>query len=417
MNDMHLIPGYAIGDILEYGLLFLMNKQGAVYFILSLLFLCVTGYLIGGINTSILYSKLKYGTDIRESGSGNAGLTNMLRTYGKGAAAVTLAGDILKTALCCLIGALILGRTGAFLCGYAAVIGHIWPVWFKFRGGKGVLALATVILICSPITFLICITVFFIIVAFTKYISLGSIVCGLLLPVVLSRFIGSANLVIIPTVILCLIIVWKHRSNIKRLREGNENKIHLGKDGKFVSNKILIPIAIALTGCSVLAVALSFRTVYAASYNGSRLTSAQLRILFIDEKNKYFADGQDDDEHDEQIMEAAKQRAKKILILKDKASAAQRAISDPGKNKAESYFSDIPSLYGARENDTKETYVHRIYGSDVSVSDVISLLKDEIYADEYAGSLADGEAEAILSEKSPEVKFREKTVSGIIKEY
>ena len=413
---MDLISGFAVSDILKYGLLDLLDRRGTVLLIISVVLLLAAGYLIGGINTSILYSKLKYGKDIRESGSGNAGLTNMLRTYGKGAAAVTLAGDIAKTALCCLIGAIVLGKTGAFLCGYGAVIGHIWPVWFRFRGGKGVLSLATVILICSPVTFLICITVFFIIVAFTKYISLGSVICALLMPVVLARILGTANLVIIPTVIICIIIVWKHRSNIKRLREGNENKIHLGKNNTFISNKILIPVSVLLAGASVLAVALSFRRQYAASYDGSKLTLEQMRILFVDEKIKTFNGGEMNDEKDEVIMEAAKKRASRIMILRAAAQSENRAISDSGKKTAESFFNDTQSLYGYREGEKIEIYVSRVYGSGVSPTDVISILKDEIYADEYESVVPD-KAERLLSEESGKVSFSQKILSGIVKEY
>ena len=413
---MNIITGFAVGDILKYGLLDLYDRRGTVLLIVSVILLLIAGYLIGGINTSILYSKLKYGKDIRESGSGNAGLTNMLRTYGKGAAAVTLFGDIAKTAICCLIGAIVLGKTGAFICGYGAVIGHIWPVWFKFRGGKGVLALATVILICSPVTFLICITVFFIIVAFTKYISLGSVICALLMPVVLARIMGTANLVIIPTVIICLIIVWKHRSNIKRLREGNENKIHLGKNNTFLPNRILIPIAVLLAGASVLTVALSFRRSYAASYGSSKLTAEQMRILFIDEKIKTFGGGEMSDEKDDEIMEAAKKRAARIMILGSAAQSESRAISDGGKKTAESFFTDTQSLYGYREGEKTEIYVSRVYGSNVLPSDVISILYDEIYADEYEAAAPD-KAARLLEEESGKVDFARKVISGIVKEY
>ena len=413
---MNIISGFAVGDILKYGLLDLYDRRGTVLLIVSVILLLIAGYLIGGINTSILYSKLRYGKDIRESGSGNAGLTNMLRTYGKGAAAVTLFGDIAKTAICCLIGAIVLGKTGAFICGYGAVIGHIWPVWFKFRGGKGVLALATVILICSPVTFLICITVFFIIVAFTKYISLGSVICALLMPVVLARIMGTANLVIIPTVIICLIIVWKHRSNIKRLREGNENKIHLGKNNTFLPNRILIPIAVLLAGASVLTVALSFRRSYAVSYDGSKLTAEQMRILFIDEKIKTFGGGEMSDEKDDEIMEAAKKRAARIMILGSAAQSESRAISDGGKKTAESFFTDTQSLYGYREGEKTEIYVSRVYGSNVLPSDVISILYDEIYADEYEAAAPD-KAARLLEEESGKVDFARKVISGIIKEY
>ena len=278
------------------------------------------------------------------------------------------------------------------------------------------LALATVILICSPVTFLICVTVFFIIVAFTKYISLGSIICALLMPVVLARIMGTANLVIIPTVIICLIIVWKHRSNIKRLREGNENKIHLGKNNTFLPNRILIPIAVLLAGASVLTVALSFRRSYAASYGGSKLTAEQMRILFIDEKIKTFGGGEMSDEKDDEIMEAAKKRAARIMILGSAAQSESRAISDGGKKTAESFFTDTQSLYGYREGEKTEIYVSRVYGSNVLPSDVISILYDEIYADEYEAAAPD-KAARLLEEESGKVDFARKVISGIVKEY
>ncbi len=411
------ITGFSIKDLLRYGLLVLTQRQGTALLVISLILLCIAGYLIGGINTSILYSKARYGKDIRESGSGNAGLTNMLRTYGKGAAAVTLLGDIAKTALCCLIGAIVLGKTGAFFCGYAAVIGHIWPVWFKFHGGKGVLSLATVILCCEPKAFLILITVFFIIVAFSKYISLGSVVCALLLPVVLSRFIGTTNLVIIPTVLVCLIIVWKHRSNIKRLREGNENKIHLGKDGQFLSNKILIPVAILLVAASVLSVFLTFRKTYAVSYGSYRISEAELRILFIMEKQAYFGDKEQNDDADEQIMNTLVEEAKRMIILTARANEDKRAISDSGRAQADSYFAGLASLPGYSDGDTRETYVHRIFGSDVSPSNVTAVLRAVIYVQEYEQSVTSEQAQRLVAESVDDVKVSDKVISSIVGKY
>lgn len=417
MNDMmHTVPCFTISDIFEFGLLGIYGKSGALYLILTAVFLAAAGYLIGGINTSILYSKLRYGKDIRESGSGNAGLTNMLRTYGKKAAAVTLIGDIAKTALCCLIGAIVFSKTGAAWCGYAAVIGHIWPVWFKFRGGKGVLSIATVVLICEPLVFLIGFTVFFIIVAFTKYISLGSVVCALLLPIIMSRVIGNLNLIIIPTVIVCLIIVWKHRSNIKRLREGNENKVHLGKNGEFVSNKILIPVAALLACASVFAFAMSFRTVYAMTYGKTKLSAAQLRVFFIDEKIKRYAPGEFSDENDDEIMRAAEERAAKTLILRAASAAEKRAVSEEGKKKAEAYFTELSAYYGANKTENADLFVKKTFGAGLSADDVIALIKEEIYAKEYEAAEPE-KAGQLLETETGKIKRSEKAITGIIKEY
>ena len=414
---MNNIPAFSLGDLLNYGYLYLAGKTGTAYFIIALILICAAGYLLGGINSAILVSKKMYGKDIRESGSGNAGLTNVLRTYGKKAAIITLVGDIGKTAISCLIGALALGQTGAFLAGLAATLGHMWPVWFGFKGGKGVLSLATVILICSPKVFLICFTVFFVIVAFSKYISLGSVVCALLMPIVLSRFIGMQNLVIIPMIIVCLIIVWKHRTNIKRLREGKENKVHLGKNGGFLPKWLLILISSLLAAGSILAIFLTFRTEFAAEYNGERITSAYMRVMFINEKNAYFGDAEQNDEHDDEIMNAAADKITRMLILRDAASSEGKAITDAGRNAAINYFSDLGSLRGSRENDTAETYCHRIYGNDVSPNDVVRLTAALNFADEYAASVSEEKIKSLLDENAAAVKVSDKICKSIKERY
>ena len=404
---MNNIPAFSLGDLLNYGFLYLAGKTGTAYFIIALILICAAGYLLGGINSAILVSKKMYGKDIRESGSGNAGLTNVLRTYGKKAAIITLVGDIGKTAISCLIGALALGQTGAFLAGLAATLGHMWPVWFRFRGGKGVLSLATVILICSPKVFLICFTVFFVIVAFSKYISLGSVVCALLMPIVLSRFIGMQNLVIIPMIIVCLIIVWKHRTNIKRLRE----------NGGFLPKWLLILISALLAAGSVLAIFLTFKTEFAAEYNGERITSAYMRVMFINEKNAYFGDAEHNDEHDDEIMNAAADKITRMLILRDAASSEGKAITDAGRNAAINYFSDLGSLRGSRENDTAETYCHRIYGNDVSPNDVVRLTAALNFADEYAASVSEEKIKSLLDENAAAVKVSDKICKSIKDRY
>ncbi len=414
---MPLTASFSISDVFNYGFLYLTGKNGTAYFIISLILICAAGYLLGGINTAILVSKKMYGKDIRESGSGNAGLTNVLRTYGKKAAIITLAGDIGKTAISCLIGALVLGQTGAFLAGMAATLGHMWPVWFKFKGGKGVLSLAAVILCCSPKVFLICFTVFVIIVAFSKYISLGSVVTALLLPIVLSRFIGMQNLIIIPMIVVCLIIVWKHRSNIKRLREGNENKVHLGKNGGFLPKWVLIIICGVLTAGSVLAIIFTFRTEYAVQYGGEKLTAQYLRIMFIDEKNAYFGDGKQNDDHDTEIMNSVVDKATKMLILRTAATGEGKAITDAGRNAAINHFEDLASLYGSRENDTAETYCHRIYGYDVSPNDVVRVKAALTFANEYETSSSEEKIRGLLSDNADGVKVSEKIINSVINKY
>ena len=408
---------FALSDVLNYGLLYLFGKTGTAYFVIPLILVCAAGYLLGSVNTSIIVSKRKYGRDLRESGSGNPGLTNMLRTYGKKAALFTLLGDVGKTALSCLIGALVLGQTGAFLGGIASAIGHMWPVWFNFKGGKGVLSLATVLLCCSPKVFLVCFTVFFIIVAFTKYISLGSVICALLAPIVLSRFIGMQNFIIIPMTVVCLIVVWKHRANLKRLREGSENKVHLGKNGQFLSKAILIPIALVLAAASVLSIVFTFRTEYAVTYKNDKMTEAYLRILFVREKQKTFSGADQTDDKDEEIMDAALLTAKKILVMREAAAADGRTITDETRQGAVTYFNDIPALPGARENDTAETYCHRIYGFDVSPNDVVRVIAAASFAEQYEKDVGEEKASSLMKAAAESVKVSEKVCASVIRKY
>ena len=381
MTDM----SFSFGDVLRYGLIYLTDKRGAAPLILGILGICIAGYLIGGVNSSIIISKLKYKDDIRNHGSGNAGMTNMLRTYGKGAAAMTLAGDVLKSFIACFIGSIVLGQTGAFLAGFAAVIGHMWPVWFHFKGGKGVLSIAAVTLYCSPALFLVEITIFFIIVAIKKYISLGSVICALIYPILLSRFIGTSNFVIIPAAVIAFIIVWRHRSNIKRLYSGTESKIKLTKSEKGAPKWVLVTISLVLVAASALTIYFTLiRKTYAVTYGDCKLSSVQLRILFIDEKNKYFGDSEQNNDHDDEIMEKALARAKKIVVYRQTAKDAGFSISDTGSAAAKKHFENLQNLYGYKEGDTVETYCHRIYGNDVSESAAVELLTYETYADEYA---------------------------------
>ncbi len=203
------------------------EKIHIIYPILFSLVSLVTGYLLGGVNCAIIISRIFYKDDIRNYGSKNAGMTNMLRTYGKGAAVMTLAGDLMKTVIAVLLSRLLFGEPGAYIAGLGSVIGHIYPCYFGFKGGKGVAAIGAMILCTNPLCFLILITIFLIIVIGYKYVSLGSVMAMMLYPIILNR-LGEFDIVPIAcSFAAAILIIWKHRENIKRLLAGTENKIKL----------------------------------------------------------------------------------------------------------------------------------------------------------------------------------------------
>ncbi len=218
----------------ELGFFYPQNSNWVT--LLVLLGLAIFGYLLGGLNFAVLISKKSYHEDIRDFGSKNAGTTNMMRTYGKKAAIATLAGDIGKGVIACLVGALLMGQAGGYFAGIACVIGHMYPIWFRFRGGKGIATTAAVILCMSPGTAGVLIGLFLLIVLWTKYISLGSVMGMLLYPFILYRFslMGPTirSYMVFPqralfAILIMLLVIWKHRSNIIRLWNGKENKFSL----------------------------------------------------------------------------------------------------------------------------------------------------------------------------------------------
>lgn len=227
-----------------------------VIMLVTVLIAAALGYFLGSINTAVLYSKLRYKKDIRDYGSGNAGMTNMLRTFGKGAAAITLLGDLGKTVIAILLTQLIamgfgslsdqLGMEYMNLAAYTAALfsitGHCFPIYYKMRGGKGVAAVAAAAAVLSPMAFVCLLILFVLMVWGFKYVSLASVICVMLYPVLLNRLYGPGISNIFALVIAAL-IVWRHRENIKRLWNGTENKISFkkkkkdddgesGKDGK-----------------------------------------------------------------------------------------------------------------------------------------------------------------------------------------
>ncbi len=207
-------------------------------------------YLLGQLNFAIILSKKKYGVDIRDYGSGNGGTTNMLRTFGKKMAIVTLVGDMGKAILSCLIGYILIGRLGAFLSGLFCILGHTMPIKYKFKGGKGVACAAAVILMTDlgnlwrvPVIFLALLLIFAAIAFGLKYVSLASVMCMLIYPLMLYEvemliaeasqvYIEGTGLYVIISLLMALLIIFMHRENIKRLLHGKESKLDLSKKKK-----------------------------------------------------------------------------------------------------------------------------------------------------------------------------------------
>lgn len=206
----------------------------------SALICIIFPYFLGSMNFAIMISKRKYNQDIRDFGSGNAGATNVMRTYGKSAAFLTFGGDALKAFVSGFIGYAAFGKYGAYIAGLFCVLGHVFPIYYKFKGGKGVVTLAISILMCNWIAFLILIVLFVLIVLATKYISLASIMCAMLYPIVLDRIekllFGGTGAYVILALMSSALVIFMHRGNIKRLLSGKENKFSFKKSVKPDSN-------------------------------------------------------------------------------------------------------------------------------------------------------------------------------------
>ena len=201
----------------------------------------IIAYLIGSINFSVIFSKKMAGFDIREKGSGNAGTTNMLRAVGKMGALVTLLCDILKGIVAILI-AMFIGWAFQIenqsllvqIAGIAVVIGHTFPIFFGFKGGKGVATSLGILIMSNWQIGLICLVFAIVLMALTRMVSLGSCAAAVLFPV-LTLFIKDHYIVtqgsgyFIYSVILAGIVLFNHRSNIQRILAGEENKISFSK--------------------------------------------------------------------------------------------------------------------------------------------------------------------------------------------
>lgn len=202
-------------------------------------------YLLAGLNTSIIVCKIKTGNDIRKMGSGNAGLTNTLRTLGKGAAAVVLLGDVAKSVLAVLAVRLSFHLIGGvdtasfvspmkwveYMAGFMAIVGHCFPLYYGFKGGKGILTAISVIFVLDWRTGLVLLAIFAVIVGLTKYVSLGSIISSVgffVCTMIFEEFIDNSPSGIVNTLIAAFcgaLCVYRHKANIQRLIAHNEKKL------------------------------------------------------------------------------------------------------------------------------------------------------------------------------------------------
>lgn len=188
-------------------------------------FVVFSCYLIGNISPAILIGRI-LGVDIKKQGSGNAGTTNVLRVLGKKAAVLTLLIDIGKGVLAVFIGRHFGGQELAMLCGLAAFCGHIWPILFRFKGGKGVATAFGVIVAVEPVLGLLALGVVLLVVVFSKRVSAGSLTGAALFPA-LAYMINPDYL--LWSCVLAAIIIIKHRSNLVRLLKGQEPKLNFKK--------------------------------------------------------------------------------------------------------------------------------------------------------------------------------------------
>lgn len=192
--------------------------------VLKYILIVVGGYLLGSVSISIILSRL-LGTDVRKKGSGNAGATNMARSYGLLAGFATLAGDFLKAVIVMAVGWWLCGDWGLMAGGMACTTGHCFPIFYDFRGGKGISVGAAIGLAIDWRVFVGIIVVFLIVAFLSKKASLGS-VCAAVALVILTVVFAALHLITLPRLLLALyaavLAVFQHRANIKRLSEGTE---------------------------------------------------------------------------------------------------------------------------------------------------------------------------------------------------
>lgn len=199
--------------------------------ILPFTLIAIGAYLLGGINGAIITSKTFYKKDIRDYGSGNAGLTNYYRVFGKSSVALVLAIDILKTAFPVFIAGYLMGLSGrgvegSAFAGFFTMLGHAYPVYYGFRGGKTVMAGGTAVWFIDWRVAIILWVAFALTVIFTRYVSLGSVAGGVLYPVSIAILgVGNDYFAFIMVLLSGALLIYRHKENIKRIIKGTESKI------------------------------------------------------------------------------------------------------------------------------------------------------------------------------------------------
>ena len=211
--------------------------------LISAVITVIAAYLLGSINFAVIFSAVFVKKDVRDMGSGNAGTTNVMRTAGFLPGLLTFICDALKGFAACMIGKLIfdyihtatgaewsLPIYGAYLCGVACMLGHIFPLFFQFRGGKGVATSVGIFAVCCPIAIIIGLAVFAVMTLITKIVSLSSLTATVTV-IVISVIFYNENAALWPQAVLSIImgamVFLKHKENIKRLVSGEESKINI----------------------------------------------------------------------------------------------------------------------------------------------------------------------------------------------
>ena len=192
----------------------------------------VMGYLFGTLNGAIVISKLTQHEDVRDKGSGNAGLTNFLRNYGGWTTLLVIVIDLGKMIAACMLASLVWSEEAALakmIAGTAVQVGHIFPIFFGLRGGKGILCSAALAIVMDWRIFVIAISVFIVLFVLTKLVSLGSIFAAATFGALFVLFFPNDPWVQILGVFMAVLAIFMHRSNIVRLLKGEERKTHLSK--------------------------------------------------------------------------------------------------------------------------------------------------------------------------------------------
>lgn len=209
-------------------------------FMIAFLIVGVIAYLIGSLNSAVIVSRLYAHDDVRKHGSGSAGMTNMLRTYGKIPAAITAVGDFFKGTVAVLIGRLIFNYfaitllDGGYVAGFFVLLGHLFPLYFGFKGGKGILTACGVILPLNPIVVIILLGVFVPLVFVVKIVSVGSILGAAAYPFVVYavQYLNGRSPVFdtVFAALMASLVIYMHRENIVRLMNGTESSFKKKKE-------------------------------------------------------------------------------------------------------------------------------------------------------------------------------------------